>query len=90
MANVVLEHLVKTYPEKSGPGVRVDSAAVWPDTIEVFDGTALYWGRYFERLAFPGQPVSEQHGKFVIEWVRRPTGEWLIQRYYRVPMPSPR
>jgi hypothetical protein len=74
----------------SFPGVRVDSAIATPDTIEVFDGTALYWGSYFERLAFPGQPVSEQHGKFVIEWVRQPSGAWLIQRYFRVPLPTPR
>ena len=74
----------------SFPGVRVDSVIATPDTIEVFDGTALYWGSYFERLAFPGQPVSEQHGKFVIEWRRQPDGAWLIQRYFRVPLPSPR
>ena len=74
----------------SFPGVRVDSAIATADTIEVFDGTALYWGSYFERLAFPGQPVSEQHGKFVIEWVRQHDGNWLIERYFRVPLPSPR
>jgi uncharacterized protein (TIGR02246 family) len=74
----------------SFPGVRVDSAIATPDTIEVFDRTALYWGSYFERLAFPGQPVSEQHGKFVIEWVRQQDGAWLIERYFRVPLPSPR
>lgn len=74
----------------SFPGVRVDSAIATPDTIEVFDRTALYWGSYFERLAFPGQPVSEQHGKFVIQWVRQPGGAWLIQRYFRVPLPTPR
>ena len=72
----------------SFPGVRVDSAVVSPDTIEVFGGTALYWGNYFERLAFPGQPVSAQHGKFVAEWVRTSGGEWLIQRYYRIPLPA--
>jgi hypothetical protein len=48
------------------------------------------WGSYFERLAFPGQPVSEQHGRFVIEWVRPPAGGWLIQRYYRIPLPTAR
>jgi hypothetical protein len=72
----------------SFPGVRVDSATAAPDTIEVWDGTALLWGSYFERLAFPGQPVSEQHGRFVTEWVRQSDGTWLIQRYYRVPLPS--
>jgi len=70
----------------SFPGVRVDSAIVLPDTIEVFGGTAFVWGSYFERLAFPGQPASEQRGRFVMEWVRQPNGEWLIHRYFRVPI----
>lgn len=73
----------------SFPDVRVDSATATADTIEVWDNTALLWGSYFERLAFPGQPVSEQHGRFVTEWVRQREGTWLIQRYYRVPLPSP-
>ena len=70
----------------SFPGVHVDSATAAPDTIEVFGGTALLWGSYFERLAFPGQPVSEQHGKFVAEWVREADGRWLIQRMFRIPV----
>jgi hypothetical protein len=70
--------------------VRVDSAVAVADTIEVFGTTALMWGSYFERLAFPGQPLSEQHGRFVIEWVRSPAGGWLIQRYYRIPLPASR
>ena len=73
----------------SFPGVRVDSATATPDTIEVYDGTVFLWGSYFERLSFPGQPVSEQHGKFVTQWVRQPDGRWLIQRYFRIPVPSP-
>lgn len=73
----------------SFPGVRVEVATATADTIEVWCGTALLWGSYFERLAFPGQPVSEQHGKFVTEWVRQSDGTWLIQRFFRVPIPSP-
>lgn len=73
----------------SFPGVRVEVATATPDTIEVWDGTALLWGSYFERLAFPEQPVSEQHGKFVTQWVRQPDGRWLIHRFFRVPTPSP-
>jgi ketosteroid isomerase-like protein len=69
----------------SFPGVRVDVATASADTIEVWDDTALLWGSYFERLAFPGQPVSEQRGKFVAEWVRQADGTWLIQRLFRVP-----
>jgi hypothetical protein len=72
----------------SFPGVRVDSATAVPDTIEVFGTTALLWGSYFEKLAFPGQPLSEQHGKFVIEWVQQPDSSWKIHRYYRVPLPA--
>ena len=70
----------------SFPGVRVDSATATPDTIEVWGSSALLWGSYFERLRFPGQPLSEQHGKFVIEWVRQASGTWLIQRYCRIPV----
>ena len=68
----------------------VDSAESMPETIEVFGDTALLWGTYFEKLSFPGQPVSEQHGRFVMEWVRQADGRWLIQRYYRVPLPRQR
>ena len=70
----------------SFPGVRVDSATAVADTIEVMGDVAFYWGSYFERLAFPGQPASEQHGKFVIEWSRQSDGRWFIRRYYRIPL----
>ena len=73
----------------SFPGVRVDSASATPDTIEVWGNKAFLWGSYFERLAFPGQPQSVQHGKFVMEWVRGADGTWLIERFFRVPIPSP-
>ena len=74
----------------SFPGVRVDSATAVADTIEVFGRTALLWGSYFERLAFPGQPISEQEGRFVIEWIEHTAGRWLIHRYYRIPLPGTR
>lgn len=70
----------------SFPGVRVEIATATPDTIEVHGEMALYWGSYFEKLEFPGQPVSEQHGKFVAQWVRQAEGNWLIQRLYRIPL----
>jgi uncharacterized protein (TIGR02246 family) len=73
----------------SFPGVRVDVATATPDTIEVFGDKAFLWGSYFERLSFPGQPVSEQHGKFVTEWARQTDGRWLIERFLRIPIPSP-
>ena len=73
---------------KSFPGVKVDSAVMAADTIEVFGGTAFAWGSYFEKLSFPGQPQSRQHGKFVMEWRREADGKWRIERYYRVPLPE--
>ena len=72
----------------SFPGVRVEIATATADTIEVHGATALYWGSYFEKLDFPGQPLSEQHGKFVAEWVRQGDGSWQIQRMYRIPLPA--
>lgn len=72
----------------SFPGVQVHTATATPDTIEVHGGTAFLWGSYFEKLSFPGQPTSEQHGKFVAQWVRQNDGRWLIQRMFRVPLPS--
>ncbi len=72
----------------SFPGVQVESASAVPDTIELHGNTGYLWGRYFERLVFPGQPRSEQHGRFVMQWERQPDGRWLIQRYFRVPVPG--
>lgn len=71
----------------SFPGVKVHIATATADSIELHGGTAYYWGSYFERLDFPGQPVSEQRGKFVAQWVRQDDGRWLIHRMYRIPLP---
>ena len=84
---IVGAHSIRAFVE-SFPGVEVDSAMLRADTIEVFGGTALVWGTYFERLHFPGQPESAQHGRFVMEWRRDRQGLWLIERYYRVPLPA--
>ena len=72
----------------SFPGVQVHTATATPDTVEVYGATAYLWGSYYEHLAFPGQPESEQSGRFVMQWVRQ-DGTWLIERYFRVPLPAP-
>jgi ketosteroid isomerase-like protein len=74
---------------RSFPGVVVDSASVKAERIEVFEGTALLWGSFHEKLSFPGQPTSEQDGKFVTEWKLQPDSAWLIERMYRIPLPPP-
>lgn len=73
---------------KSFPGVQVDSATMTADTIEVFGNTAIVWGSYFEKLRFSGQPPSSQRGRFVMEWMQQPNRSWLIERYYRIPLPD--
>lgn len=70
----------------SFPGARVERADATPESIEVFGDTAYLWGEYSEELSFPGQPVSEQRGKFVAEWIRRPREPWLMHRLMRIPV----
>lgn len=70
----------------SFPGAKVHIATATPDSIELHGATAYYWGSYHERLDFPGQPTSEQRGKFVAQWVRQ-DGGWLMHRMYRIPLP---
>ena len=72
----------------SFPGVQVHTATAIPDTIDVYGDRAYLWGSYFEHLSFPGQPTSEQHGRFVTEWSREPDGVWRIARFYRIPLPA--
>lgn len=74
----------------SFPGVQVDSATLTADTIDVYVNTALVWGSYYERLRFAGQPPSSQHGRFVMKWVQQANRTWLIERYYRIPLPDAR
>ena len=72
----------------SFPGVHVDSAVLTADTIDVFDTAALVWGSYYERLRFAGQPPSSQRGRFVMKWVQQANRSWLIEKYYRIPLPD--
>jgi ketosteroid isomerase-like protein len=71
----------------SFPGVKVHIATATADSIEMHGRTAYYWGSYHEKLDFPGQPPSEQRGKFVAQWVRQDDGRWLMERLFRVPQP---
>lgn len=70
---------------KSFPGVKVHVATATPDEVQSFGDTAYVWGTYFEKLSFPGQPSSEQNGRFVMEW-RKEAGGWKVRRYFRVPV----
>jgi uncharacterized protein (TIGR02246 family) len=70
---------------KSFPGVQVHAATKTAEEIQVFGDVGYVWGAYFEKLSFPGQPTSEQHGRFVMEW-RRQSSVWRVRRYFRVPV----
>ncbi|MCE9593874.1 MAG: nuclear transport factor 2 family protein [Planctomycetes bacterium] len=70
----------------SFPGVKVVEATTTIDTVELFGDTAFLWGSYFERLEFPGQPPSAQHGRFVAEWKRVGSSAWRLHRLFRVPV----
>lgn len=74
----------------SFPGVRVDVATATPERIDVWTNDshnhAILWGSFHEKLGFPSQPDSEQHGRFVTQWIRRADGSWLIERFYRIPI----
>lgn len=87
IAPIVTRDSIRTFLG-SFPGVQVHTATATPDVIDVFGDRAYLWGAYFERLSFTGQPTSEQHGKFVIEWVRQGDGGWQIVRFYRIPLPA--
>lgn len=67
-------------------GAKVNSATVEQRSIELMDSTALYWGSYHENLDFPGQPTSDQTGRFLAEWKLQPDSTWLIERMYRIPI----
>lgn len=67
-------------------GAVVESASVVPETVETYGSTAYVWGSYYERLSFPGQPRSEQRGRLVMQWLRDSNGDWLLNRYLRVPV----
>lgn len=86
IAPIVTRDSIRAFMQ-SFPGVQVDSATAVADTIEVFGRTAIVWGSFFERLRFPGQPESAQHGRFVMEWRQEPDSVWYLHRYYRVPLP---
>lgn len=75
---------VRTFLE-SFKNVRVQSATMTTDSIEVFGASAIQWGQYTERAALPDKPAIDLHGRFVAQWVRVPAGGWQIRRLLMQP-----
>lgn len=65
--------------------VRIESATMDTDRIDIWNSDAVQWGSYAQRVALPGKPVAEFRGRFVAQWSRQPGGRWLIRRLLTQP-----
>ena len=59
--------------------VRVDSSAMWADSVVRSDSGYVLWGGYFQRATVVGQPPVTAHGRIRAEW-RRGAGRWELRR----------
>src|SRR5262249_51945160 len=60
--------------------VRVDSSAMWVDSISVTDSGVVQYGGYYQQATVEGQPPVRATGRFVALWRLRPDGYWLLRR----------
>ena len=60
--------------------VRVDSSAMWADSISVTDSGVVQWGGYFQIATVAGQPPVQASGHFVALWLLSPDGHWFLRR----------
>ena len=60
---------------------HIDSLQVMPGTIEVCDSVAHEWGTYREVYRPQGQAAVREDGRYVVRWIRQPSGEWRISRF---------
>lgn len=61
--------------------VRVDENATTIQSVNVQGDTALVTGTYRQKATLLAhQRTIEVEGRLEAEWVRQPTGEWLIRR----------
>ena len=74
---------------RSFAGVKIDSAVIDVDTVEVYDSTAYLWGTFRESYTMPGQPMTNESGRFIVRYVQEATGAWMIQRFMVQPAPAP-
>lgn len=65
--------------------VRIESASMATEHIDVWAGGALQWGSYAQRVALPGKPVAEFRGRFVAQWSEQSGGRWLLRRLLTQP-----
>jgi hypothetical protein len=59
--------------------VRVDSSAMWSDSVVRTDSGVVQWGGYFQRATVTGQPPVTAHGGVRAVWQRR-ASRWELRR----------
>lgn len=60
--------------------VRVDSMAMWADSVATTDSGVVQWGHWYQRATVPGRPVFNGTGRFVALWQEQHDGRWLLRR----------
>jgi SnoaL-like domain len=59
--------------------VRVDSSAMWADSIVRSDSGFVLWGGYFQRATLAGRPPVTARGGVRAAW-QRGAGRWELRR----------
>lgn len=61
-------------------GVRVDSSAMWADSLVPSDSGVAQWGHYYQRAVVAGrvEPITVRGG-FVAVWRRDAQGRWRLR-----------
>lgn len=75
---------IRAFLESFGD-VRIESASMVSESIDVCEGNAVQWGNYAQRVSLQGKPPAEFRGRFVAQWSRQPEGRWLIRRLLTQP-----
>jgi len=69
-------------------GVVIESAAMTPESSEVWGTAAVVFGTYAQRVRVGDTPAADYRGRFVAEWAKQPDGRWLIRRLLTQPSPA--
>jgi len=60
--------------------VRVDSTAMWADSVVTTDSGVMQWGQFYQRAIVPDRPPATATGHFVALWREERDGRWLLRR----------
>lgn len=60
--------------------VKVDSAAMWADSVAITDTGIVQWGGFYQRASVSDRPPVTASGHFVALWREQSDGRWLLRR----------